>query len=114
MVEIATRVYRRAEVPHANRVDMVEPGGIGLDFAFQPGLYALAHHRPLLARDREHVLLGVAFDLAPEPGIQAGLVCPVVVQRRLPAIFDGIDIMGLAISIARKLGFSPAPAAARP
>ncbi len=70
--EIAAREHRGAEVTDALGVDVVQRPRVVIGSRDEAVLDALAHHRPLLARDRLHVPLRIGLNRLPECLIQGG------------------------------------------
>ena len=89
-LEVAPREHRRAEIAQALRVHVVQTADVVVDLGPQLFLDALAHHRALLARDGQHVLLGIGIDRLAEGDVEV-LAGPVRVPALPVAHLEVID-----------------------
>ena len=89
-LEVAARQRGRAVTVHVVGVEREEAPRVGIGLAGEPSPDRLAHHRPLLAGDREHVGLDVGQDLLAVGDVEVA-AWPIVAERLAVAQFDVLD-----------------------
>src|SRR5690606_19122316 len=96
-LRVATGERRRAEIAQTFGVDVVVASAVRIDLRGQALLYAFAHHRALLAWNREHVRFGFRRYRPAERDVQV-LARPIV---ELPPAIPELQIVDT--ELARQL-----------